>query len=833
MCDPPYEGIFLPLLGDDERKWPNGLRLVLYVLGLGWTFLGIAVISDVFMAAIEKITSSKKRVVNKETGRSITVTVWNPTVANLTLMALGSSAPEILLSVIEILTNDMFIGDLGAGTIVGSAAFNLLIISAVCICALPDGEVRYIKEMPVYAITASFSVFAYVWMMFIVVVFSPNKVEIWEGILTFLFFPILVVLAFLADKGYFSKTNSSEERKVLRRCLSDDFTKDEIAQVAQEIREEHGSNLTDDQVMKLIEAQYFGHHSRAYYRHAAMAKGIGGGKKNVEVHAGPPDLTVMAVTSTGDDVDKEAEERTVKVGFAASRYAFLENCVKAKIKVLRMGPLQGTVTVKYKTRDGNAQAGSDYVAQEGVLEFKPEETEKVIIVDIIDDNAYEEDEEFYIDLSDPVCEDSPHPIRLSSTSSVTVLIVDDDEPGSLRFQGGESMDVEEATEDRVITIVVERYSGASGTIGCRYHTEDHTAVAGYDYEATKGELVLEERVQTAMINVTIKAKGRYDNMQSFNVYLTKPTNGAKFDKDTDGGTDCCILHVQIKPNEAHKNVIDGLASRVNWNMMKLGHSNWKSQFRDAIFMSSEEDDEEDDGEVKDGEDDGPSKFDYFMHILSLPWKIIFAFVPPVDFCGGWPCFCCSLLMIAFVTAIVGDMANLVGCSLGILPEITAITFVALGTSLPDTFASKTAAIMDPYADASIGNVTGSNSVNVFLGLGMPWTMAAIYWAAAGQTEQWKAKFAPDGPYYSVRSVLEGHTGDGAFFVVPGGSLWFNLMVFSANAFFAIQHLCARRRKVGGELGGHKKAQYISAAFLVCQWFLYVGLSSMWATIQDE
>jgi solute carrier family 8 (sodium/calcium exchanger) len=29
------------------------------------------------------------------------VPVWNATVANLTLMALGSSAPEILLSVVE------------------------------------------------------------------------------------------------------------------------------------------------------------------------------------------------------------------------------------------------------------------------------------------------------------------------------------------------------------------------------------------------------------------------------------------------------------------------------------------------------------------------------------------------------------------------------------------------------------------------------------------------------------------------------------------------------------------------------------------------------------
>ena len=59
--------------------------------------------------------------------------------------------------------------------------------------------------------------------------------------------------------------------------------------------------------------------------------------------------------------------------------------------------------------------------------------------------------------------------------------------------------------------------------------------------------------------------------------------------------------------------------------------------------------------------------------------------------------------------------------------MTAITLVALGTSLPDLFASKTAALQEKYADNSIGNVTGSNSVNVFLGLGLPWLMASIYW----------------------------------------------------------------------------------------------------------
>lgn len=42
--------------------------------------------------------------ISKSSGLSTvtTVRVWNETVSNLTLMALGSSAPEILLSVIEV-----------------------------------------------------------------------------------------------------------------------------------------------------------------------------------------------------------------------------------------------------------------------------------------------------------------------------------------------------------------------------------------------------------------------------------------------------------------------------------------------------------------------------------------------------------------------------------------------------------------------------------------------------------------------------------------------------------------------------------------------------------
>ena len=106
----------------------------------------------------------------------------------------------------------------------------------------------------------------------------------------------------------------------------------------------------------------------------------------------------------------------------------------------------------------------------------------------------------------------------------------------------------------------------------------------------------------------------------------------------------------------------------------------------------------------------------------------------------------ALAFIGVTTIFIADLASMFGCSLEMSPSMCAITFVALGTSLPDTFASKTAAQAEPYADASIGNVTGSNAVNVFLGLGLPWLIAAAYWDSEKANEDWLAKYGPDNIY---------------------------------------------------------------------------------------
>lgn len=57
--------------------------------------------------------------------------------------------------------------------------------------------------------------------------------------------------------------------------------------------------------------------------------------------------------------------------------------------------------------------------------------------------------------------------------------------------------------------------------------------------------------------------------------------------------------------------------------------------------------------------------------------------------------------------------------------------IKLKKKILDTFASRTAAVGDQWADGSIGNVTGSNAVNVFLGIGIAWMIAACVHAYRG------------------------------------------------------------------------------------------------------
>ena len=95
----------------DRTKESPGKYVAIYGCCLLFLFLGIAVISDYFMEGIEYICR-KAHVETDENGNLLMRRAWNASVANVSLMAVGSSAPELSLALVGICTNG-FVGDIG------------------------------------------------------------------------------------------------------------------------------------------------------------------------------------------------------------------------------------------------------------------------------------------------------------------------------------------------------------------------------------------------------------------------------------------------------------------------------------------------------------------------------------------------------------------------------------------------------------------------------------------------------------------------------------------------------------------------------------------------
>jgi solute carrier family 8 (sodium/calcium exchanger) len=341
----------------------------------------------------------------------------------------------------------------------------------------------------------------------------------------------------------------------------------------------------------------------------------------------------------------------------------------------------------------------------GILTFNPGELVKDIPVTLVDDNQWEPDETFDILLSLPNVEEQESDFKgakLGEPNISTITIINDDDPGILYFP---SHEFEVNEKEGKVEVTVKRKNGSDGTITCKYATQDHadkSAVAGADYEAVEGTLVFDHAEIEKSFTIPIVNDESYEKDERFQVILTEATGGARFDDTTDGSTQHEIAVIKIVNDRELKGVIDKLSVGLNLNIdrMKLGSSNWKQQFLDALKPGGGDDDDD----AGDSDDQPPSTMDWCMHYIALPWKLFFATCPPVDFMGGYLCFFWSLSYVGLTTAVIGDLASLFGCTVGLLDSVTAITFVALGTSLPDTFASMAAATSDPYADAAIGKL---------------------------------------------------------------------------------------------------------------------------------
>ncbi|CAI5536610.1 unnamed protein product [Closterium sp. Naga37s-1] len=138
--------------------------------------------------------------------------MWNPAIADITLLALGTCAPQISLAVIDAVRRLGKTGgqgergsrsyDLGAGTIIGGAAFNIFPILAVCVLVPPAGTVKRISDVGLFLVEFLWSLWAYVWLYIVLQVWTPGEVTIAEAVMTVLQLPLLMLHAYAQEQRW-------------------------------------------------------------------------------------------------------------------------------------------------------------------------------------------------------------------------------------------------------------------------------------------------------------------------------------------------------------------------------------------------------------------------------------------------------------------------------------------------------------------------------------------------------------------------------------------------------------------------------------------------------
>lgn len=165
-----------------ERK--SG-AVLLHIIAALYMFLALAIVcDDYFVMSLEKICEKLN---------------LSEDVAGATFMAAGSSAPELFASVIGVFITH---GDVGVGTIVGSAVFNILCIIGVC--GIFAGQVVLLTWWAVFRDS-----FFYILSVVALIVFIyDGKIVWWESLVLVLMYVVYILIM---------KFNSSLQKFFTRR----------------------------------------------------------------------------------------------------------------------------------------------------------------------------------------------------------------------------------------------------------------------------------------------------------------------------------------------------------------------------------------------------------------------------------------------------------------------------------------------------------------------------------------------------------------------------------------------------------------------------------------
>ena len=176
----------------NEQQLKSGF-VAFYILGLIYMFVALAIVCDEFFVPSLDVI--------------IDVLGCSEDVAGATFMAAGGSAPELFTSVIGVF---VAFSDVGIGTIVGSAVFNILFV--IGMCALFSKTVLHLTWWPLFRDCAFYSI-----SLITLIIFFLDEVIYW--------YESLVLLCIYFTYVLFMKFNVQTERAVKRILYKNKVTR--------------------------------------------------------------------------------------------------------------------------------------------------------------------------------------------------------------------------------------------------------------------------------------------------------------------------------------------------------------------------------------------------------------------------------------------------------------------------------------------------------------------------------------------------------------------------------------------------------------------------------
>src|SRR6185436_18328405 len=236
------------------------------------------------------------------------------------------------------------------------------------------------------------------------------------------------------------------------------------------------------------------------------------------------------ITSTATDPNGNTSEFSAcnsantrgSLEFIAKDITVLEDVGNAMVKVVRVGGSKGSLSVNYATTGGTATVGTDYTVVSGTLVFADGETEKTILLPVVNDGVTEPEETVELTLSGV-----PDLEALGGKYQTVIHILDATTPLSVAVDA-QAFDgyPEGNVGNKTVNIPVHLSAQTNRTVSVSYSVTAGSATANVDFVPASGSLTFNPGIDTQNVPVQFIGDTLDENTETFLLTLSNAVNAS-------------------------------------------------------------------------------------------------------------------------------------------------------------------------------------------------------------------------------------------------------------------------------------------------------------------